>query len=71
MIQVEDPDYLLSVADRGAAALASSGRIGPDLAEALKAEARRRVRAHEFFGHISYTSVIAVKPAGDGSQSDS
>ena len=60
--QVEDTHYLLSVADRGAAALASSGRIGLELAEALKDEARRRVEAHEFFGHISYASLIAKRP---------
>jgi SAM-dependent methyltransferase len=66
VIQVEDPDYLLSVADRGADALASSGRVGPDLAAALKAEARRRVEAHAFFGHIAYASVVATV-AGAGS----
>jgi ubiquinone/menaquinone biosynthesis C-methylase UbiE len=61
VVQVEEPDYLLSVADRGADALASSGRIGPDLAAALKAEARRRVAANEFFGHIAYASLVAVR----------
>jgi SAM-dependent methyltransferase len=64
VIQVDDPDYLLSVADRGADALASSGRIGPDLAAALKSEARRRVAAHAFFGHIAYASVVATRAGG-------
>ena len=57
------PDYMLTIVDRGADALASTGQIGPGLAEALKAEARRRVPGHEFFGHINYTSLIAAKPA--------
>lgn len=61
VIQTDDPNYLLSVADRGADALARSGRIGGELAEALRAEARRRVRTHEFFGYIGYASLIAVK----------
>ncbi len=59
VIQVEDPDYLLSVADRGADSLHSSGRIGADLAAALKSEARRRIEAHAFFGHIAYASLVA------------
>jgi ubiquinone/menaquinone biosynthesis C-methylase UbiE len=56
------PDYMLTIVDRGADALASTGQIGPGLAEALKAEARRRVPGHEFFGHINYTSLVARKP---------
>jgi hypothetical protein len=32
---------------------------GPPRRRALKAEARRRVAAGEFFGHIAYLSVIA------------
>jgi hypothetical protein len=60
-VQTTAPDYMLSVAGRGADALAT-GLIGPELAEALKAEAARRVRAGAFFGHIAYASLIAIKP---------
>ena len=31
--------------------------------EALKSEARRRVKTGAFFGHISYISLIARKPS--------
>ena len=51
--------YLLALLDRGADLLAASGRVGPDLAAALKDEARRRSAAGEFYGHINYVSVIA------------
>jgi ubiquinone/menaquinone biosynthesis C-methylase UbiE len=55
--------YMLAIVDRGADALVGSGRIGEDTATALKAEARRRSDAGEFFGHIAYVSLIAGKPA--------
>ena len=57
-----DPEYMLSIADRGADALAASGRIGAELAEALKAEARQRVAEGRFFGSIAYSSLVAKKP---------
>lgn len=60
-LQVE-PGYMLTVADRGADALAAAGRIGPELAAALKAEARRRAETGTFFGHIAYASLTARKP---------
>ncbi len=53
--------YMLSVIDRGADMLGASGKIGDDLVNALKAEARRRVETGTFFGHIAYASVTAVK----------
>jgi ubiquinone/menaquinone biosynthesis C-methylase UbiE len=56
------PDYMLTIIDRGADALAETGQIGRELAEAFKTEARRRVDEHQFFGYISYTSLIAQKP---------
>jgi hypothetical protein len=56
-------DYTLSVVDRGADQLRASGQIGDDLAGALKAEARRRVQAGAFFGHIAYASLLARKPS--------
>ncbi|WP_292164051.1 methyltransferase domain-containing protein [Mesorhizobium sp.] len=55
--------YMLSVVDRGADILCASGSIGEETAAALKAEARHRVNAGTFFGHIAYTSLIARKPA--------
>jgi hypothetical protein len=55
--------YMLSVIDRGADILGSSGRIGADFAQALKSEARRRVEQGTFFGHIAYASLIARKPS--------
>jgi ubiquinone/menaquinone biosynthesis C-methylase UbiE len=61
-VQTAEPSYMLTLADRGADALQRSGRIGQPLAEALNAEARRRVETGEFFGHIAYASVLARKP---------
>ena len=51
--------YFLALVDRGADLLVHAGRAGPELAAALKAEARRRSEAGTFFGHIAYASVIA------------
>jgi hypothetical protein len=56
-----DPAYLLSIVDRGTDALVTGGRIGAELSEALKGEARRRVRAGSFFGYIAYASLTARK----------
>ena len=56
------PDYMLTIVARGADALASVGQIGQDLADALKAEARRRAASGSFFGYITYISLIAQKP---------
>jgi SAM-dependent methyltransferase len=61
-VQIEQPDYMLSIADRGADAMVAAGRIGAPLAAALKAEARRRVAEHAFFGHIAYACLVARKP---------
>jgi hypothetical protein len=54
---------LSSWVDLGADALAASGRIGTDMAAALKAEARRRAVTGQYFGHIAYMSLVARKPA--------
>ena len=53
--------YMLTIVDRGADILAASGAIGDELAASLKAEARRRVQAGGFFGHVAYAAVIAAK----------
>jgi SAM-dependent methyltransferase len=59
-----EPGFMLaSWVDMGADALVASGRAGPDAAARLKAEARRRVAAGEYFGHIAYLSVVARRPA--------
>lgn len=63
-VDTGDGGYMLTVVDRGADMLRTAEKIGDELAEALKAEARRRVATGEFFGHIAYASVIARKPAG-------
>jgi hypothetical protein len=54
---------LASWVDMGADALVASGRAGPAAAAELKAEARRRVAAGTYFGHIAYLSLVARKPA--------
>ena len=61
--QTEEPSYMLTLIDRGAELLSRSGRLTTEAAEALKKEARRRAEAKEFFGHISFVSVIARKPS--------
>jgi SAM-dependent methyltransferase len=53
---------LSSWIDLGADALVAAGRIGADMALALKTEARRRVASGEHFGHIAYMSLVARKP---------
>jgi ubiquinone/menaquinone biosynthesis C-methylase UbiE len=60
-VESDDPGYMLTIIDRGADALAAAGHVGEPAAEALKAEARRRVTAGEFFGHIAYASLIATR----------
>jgi ubiquinone/menaquinone biosynthesis C-methylase UbiE len=55
--------YMLTVVDRGADILHGDGRVGGELRDALKAEARRRLAAGRFFGHVAYASCHARKPA--------
>jgi ubiquinone/menaquinone biosynthesis C-methylase UbiE len=61
-VQTSDASYMLTIIDRGADLLASSGCISRDLCGALKAEGRQRVTDGRFFGQISYASLAAVKP---------
>jgi ubiquinone/menaquinone biosynthesis C-methylase UbiE len=58
-LQVGDAPYLLSIVTRGAAALRGDGVVDTELAEALVAEADRRVRNGTFFGFIAYLSLVA------------
>ena len=60
--ETSNPDYMLTIVDRGADALALAGQIGQDLATALKSEARMRANNGSFFGYITYTSLIAQRP---------
>lgn len=62
-LQTGAPDYLLGLVVRGADFLAGRGRIGAATAEALKAEARRRVEAGAFFGFIGFAGLVAGRPA--------
>ena len=61
-VETDAPSYTLTLVDRGADQLVASGRIGAETAEALKAEARRRVETSTFFGHIAYAVVCATRP---------
>jgi ubiquinone/menaquinone biosynthesis C-methylase UbiE len=60
-VETADPDYMLTIVDRGADVLSADGRIGRDLALALKNEARQRVVEGRFYGSIAYASLIAQK----------
>jgi ubiquinone/menaquinone biosynthesis C-methylase UbiE len=62
IVETHEPDYMLTIADRGADVLAAEGRISAELAQALKDEARRRVVSGSFFGSIAYGSLVARKP---------
>lgn len=60
-VQTAAPDYMLTLVDRGADALVTSGRIGLELAATLKQEGRRRASSDQFFGSIAFASLIARK----------
>jgi SAM-dependent methyltransferase len=62
-VETAEGGYMLTIVDRGADLLRAAGQIGEGLAAALKAEARRRVDAGAFFGHIAYGSLVTRKPA--------
>jgi hypothetical protein len=57
-----EPSYMFTLVDRGADLLFAAGRIGPKMADALKAEARRRAEVSHFYGLIVFASAIARKP---------
>ncbi len=63
LIETISPGLTMTWVDRGADALAAEGRIGPELAEALKAEGRRRAETGSFFGYMAYAALTARKPA--------
>ena len=61
-VETREARYTPTIVDRGAAALLAQGRIGPELAAALEAEAQRRNATGQFFGHIAYASLVATLP---------
>jgi hypothetical protein len=61
-VDAAEPTYMLTIIDRGADILAQLGRIGSELAAALKAEGRRRAEAGAFYGQIAYAHLVARKP---------
>lgn len=65
-VEVTECGYMLTIVDRGADLLHGAGLLGAEAAAALKGEARRRVEAGDFFGHIAYASLVARKPESDG-----
>lgn len=61
-VETEDPATTAMWFRRGADGLVKEGRIGPELAEALKGEIERRVAAGIYFGCMKYDSLICRKP---------
>jgi SAM-dependent methyltransferase len=62
-VEAPQAGYMLTWIERGADALVGAGCIDAGAAGALKAEARRRSEAREWFGHIAFASLIAQKTA--------
>jgi ubiquinone/menaquinone biosynthesis C-methylase UbiE len=60
-VETEDPATTAMWFRRGADGLVKEGRIGPELAAALKAEIERRVAAGTYFGYMKYDSLICHK----------
>lgn len=59
--ETTEPGYMVAFVDRGADLLRQAGRIGPELAAALKAEARRRIEVGTNFNYGTFASLIARK----------
>ena len=57
-----EPSYMFTLVDRGADLLLKGGRIGSEMADALKAEARRRAEVGGFYGLIVFASAVARRP---------
>lgn len=58
-----EPDYMFGYIERGTDALVAAGRLGEDAAAGLRAEAERRVTQGQWYGQISFASVISRKPS--------
>jgi hypothetical protein len=52
---------MMGIVDRAIDDSRASGRFGDNMAQALKSEARGRVEAGTFFGHIAYVTLVARK----------
>ena len=63
LVETLTPGLTMSWIDRGADALAQAGTVGPELADAMKAEGRRRAERGDFFGYMAYASLTAKKAA--------
>ena len=63
-IEDHNGGYMASWVERGANGLASRGYIGTELAEALRAEVRRRCEAGRWVGQMTFLSAIGRKPSG-------
>lgn len=61
LVETLSPGLTMSWIDRGADALAQAGVISAELAEAMKAEGRRRAERGDFFGYMAYASLTARK----------
>jgi ubiquinone/menaquinone biosynthesis C-methylase UbiE len=59
LVETLTPGLTMSWIDRGADALAQAGTISSELADALKAEGRRRADSGDFFGYMAYASLVA------------
>jgi SAM-dependent methyltransferase len=59
-IEASDPAYALRLIALGSELLVAAGTIGPETAEALRAEADRRVREGRFHCSIDYASLVAA-----------
>jgi hypothetical protein len=60
-VQIDAPDYLLGVLDRGADALAAAEQVTTDTATALKDEARQRIKSGTFFSSVTYLTMIGQR----------
>ncbi len=58
-VEHPEPSFMFTWIERGTAALLASGRMGEDGVRALKAEADRRVEEGQWYGQLTYASVIA------------
>jgi DNA invertase Pin-like site-specific DNA recombinase len=61
IVETSHPSLTPTWVDRGAQARQAAGDIGPELAAALKAEARRRAVKGCWLGYMAYASLIARK----------
>jgi SAM-dependent methyltransferase len=62
-VEAPEAGYMLTWIERGADVLLQTGRVGKEVADALKAEARRRSTTKAWFGYIAFASVLGRKPA--------